>query len=204
MKRNWIATRDQIWQPLYDVTKFDTLPQSRTFFEKPQGMIGADLLTKNREDTNVYVSNQLLQGNEFYLTSIGVYFVPNCERDAGTSRAMDIMDTLTVLSMGSFELRVANRIYLDIAPLAALPPPFPMYWAHDDARLEKMLYGDVTAAGDGVPVRKLDDEAFKIKPLYIPAQQYFGAFVRFKKSVKLNSLGKLGVILYGYLIREAQ
>jgi hypothetical protein len=188
--------------PLYDVVKFHTLPRSHTFFERPVGMSGSDLRVKEREDTNIYIGNQLMPGTSFYVTALAVYFVPNCDREAKPDRAQDIDDTLTVLGRGSLELRVADKIYLDIAPLAALPPPFPMYWAHDDERLERLLHGDMSASGELAPSRTLQTEVFKITPLYIPAQQYFAAIVRFKDSMALSAQGKLGVILYGQLIRE--
>jgi len=192
---------DTVYQPLYDSRTFQEVPQRATFFEVPQGMPDGELGVKTQEDTAMYVPSQMVQGNDFYMTGVGVYFVPNYKGEAGTSRAMDIADVLGVLGGGAFMFQIKNRRYLEIAPLAALQPSFPMYWAREDERLERMFKADISASGDGVPQKKPD--GFALVPLYIPSGVYFRAEITFKNRRKLNSAGKLGVILYGYLIRHA-
>jgi hypothetical protein len=196
------SQKDRVTQPLYDHREFDVLPKRWNFFQHPIGVPGADGNARTREDTGMYLSGSLPMGNEFYATGIGVYFVPSIAAGWGTNRAANIADTLTVLGEGVLTFMVANRRYLEVSPLALLTPNFPMYWARDDDRLEALLEISGEMSGEGVPPVK-KSAPFEVVPIYIQAQQSFGVEICFKNQRRLNSVGKLGVILYGQLIRDS-
>jgi hypothetical protein len=195
---------DQITQPLFDSTLIDGGPYDHRFFCTPLGQRDVwhrEGQAKIAEDTNMYAAAQLVAGNSMYVTQIGVYFVPNSKGRFSSWKA-DAEDTLKVLGCGMLTFEVMDRRYLQLAPLAALPPGFPMYWAHDEAALSKLLVPTVI---EGEKVDKFPDAPhFKITPIYIASQQSFSVRVHTEERFTLNSRGKLGVILYGQLIREYQ
>jgi hypothetical protein len=181
-------------QPLYDSYPIKSAPFAAEFFSQPLGE------HKAPADTNMYISNILVPGNSFYTTGIGVYFVPNIEQRPST-RSADLADVLCVLGHGHLQFRVGNRRYLELAPLGAAPPPFPMYWGRDLPALEKMMNEPTKADSEGAKKIGL---GFELVPIYIASQQYFGVTVRIDNCFKLNNPGRLGVMLDGALIREAQ
>jgi hypothetical protein len=193
---------EETYQPMYDTALIPNLPERQEFFQRPIGTPGDELSPRGTEDTSFYRSGMLPENNQFYLTGVGVYFVPNITACPST-REMDIRDTLTVLGQGCLRLQIANRRYLEVAPLAVLTPNFPMYWGREDARLEKLWQGSGELSGDAVPQRVKRDEGFAIVPLLIESRQWFSVEITFKYRQKLFSTGKLGVILYGRLLRSA-
>jgi hypothetical protein len=201
MRRFGFGDTDAIYQPQYDSTRIDGGPFLRQFNCVPCGQFddGGGKIPKTYEDTNIVNPNQLPFGNSFYATGIGVFFVPNIDRDHQSSRRTEIDDTLYVLGHGYLEFRVANRRYLGLAPLAAIPPPFPMYWARDDAALFKLMTAS-KADGPGVKTVK----PFEMVPIYIQEMQPFYIEIRINNVFKLNHVGKLAVMLDGYLLRRAQ
>jgi hypothetical protein len=188
--------RDEITQPMFDSAPIDGGPYDRQFFCTPVGCNG-----KRMEETNMYLAGQMPTGNELLITQIGVYFVPN-SKGRFSSWKSDAEDTLKVLGCGMLTFEVMNRRYLQLAPLAALPPGFPMYWAHDEAALSKLL---VPTVAEGEKVDKFPGApGFKMTPIYIIAGQSFSVRLHTEERFTLNSRGKLGVILYGQLLREQQ
>lgn len=177
---------DVVYQPLFDSVHIATAPFNVKLFAAPIGQND-----KGYEQTNMCLSGILPLGNDFYMTGVGVYFIPDNIR-------FGRVDVLTVLGHGFFELRIGSRRYLEMAPFAALPPPFPMYWAYDEPTLKKKLS---KAKGEGV---KLTEQGFAITPLYIQSLQWFGVTLRTDNYYKLSAPGTLGVILDGFLIRQSQ
>src|SRR5271167_3707040 len=139
IRRAATATYDEIYQPMYDTCAFQNTPDLIRFFQRPMGTPGGDLQPLGPEDTSQYLAGVLPLPNQFYLTGLGVYYVPDYLGDAGTSRAMNITDTLAILGQGCLRLQIQNRRYLEVSPLAMVTPNFPMYWAREDSRLEKLL-----------------------------------------------------------------
>src|SRR5271170_141145 len=101
--------QDHVTQPIYDSRRVDVAPYGVELFCTPIGQRdpGARGDERTSEDTNMYLASQLPQGNEFYITQIGVYFVPNIEARASSWRD-DAADTLRVLGCGFLEFRVMN------------------------------------------------------------------------------------------------
>jgi hypothetical protein len=190
---------DRITQPLYDSILIERGPVHAQMFSLPigQGKSASDLgAAKTYSDTNMYLPNQLPRDRDFCMTGIGVYFVPD---DPVTNRtALD--EALYILGRGYLQFRIQNRRYLEIAPLGALPPHFPMYWALDKDALAKLL-SPAKAEGEGIALPAAPG-CFKITPLLIPAETFFEVSIRIDNYFVLPHAGRLGVILYGEMIRD--
>lgn len=223
-----IPPRDVVSQPLYDSVILKSGDQRLTLFCKPVGLLDhtADEKiheSKTHEETNMYLAGVLPAGNDFYLTSVGVFFVPNIAgaRAAEWNRETEIEDTLTVLGRGHLEFYIGNRVYFRCSPLAALRPHFPMYWGRDDKQLlelfssppeevagpkdeDKEFFDPLTAEAQRMAGMTPygSDEGFKLIPLHIAALQGFGVRVEFPKRFRLHNPGKLGVLLYGRMMRD--
>jgi hypothetical protein len=186
---------EKTYQPLYDSMIVEGGPFHHEFLGIPIGQNN-----KSFEDSNVYISHMLPLGQSFYMTGVGIFVVPDINGDPRNQNNREqISDTLYMLGHGYACLRVGNRKYLELAPLAAAPPPFPMYWARDDAALRKLFeLNPAKIIGPGVKTSK----PFEIMPLYIESQQYFSLEISMDNCFKLNSPCKLAVMLDGYLIRD--
>jgi hypothetical protein len=189
------ARGEQIYQPLYDSTIIEGGPFRHEFHCCPIGQ-----RNKTCEDTNMVIGNMLPLRNYFYMTGIGIYVVPDINGDLkNANRREQMTDMLYMLGHGYARLVVGMRKYLELAPLAAAPPQFPMYWARDDKTLEKLFEsGPKKAVGPGVKVQK----PFEMVPLFINSQQWFAVDISMDNHFKLNSPCKLAVMLDGYLIRN--
>jgi len=195
------AMTDEIYQPLFDSVRIKTGPINHQFFANPVGQCaGQPPHVNTHEDTNMYLAGQLPMGQQFYCTGVGVYFVPNVDGLKRTARD-DISETLFILGLGYLQFRVQNRVYLGMAPLGSMPPPFPMYWAYDEPKLKKLL-SPSKAIGDGYIAYK-PGGGFQIVPIYIDGGQSFGVRVQIDNFFELSHWGKLGVMLDGRLIRQA-
>jgi hypothetical protein len=186
---------DVIYQPFYDTFTFQEGPFVHEFNCVPLGIKG-----KTNEDTNVLVANEIGLGRDFYITGIGVYFVPNSDCGPEYQNTLrNISDTLFILSHGYLRFIVGLRQYLELAPLAALPPQFPMYWARDNKSLERLLSEMPTKAeGEGIKKQK----PFEMVPIYIKNDS-FAVSISMKNVFRLNNPGKIGVMLDGYLVRHS-
>jgi hypothetical protein len=186
---------ENVWQPQYSHTVIGPEVEGEYwFFQRPVGQGGATF-----EDTDMYLAGMMPKGNRFIVTSVGAYVVPDWPKQRGRVRR-DIRDTLKVLSRGMVELRVGNRTYLRMAPVAALPPDFPMYWAADDGRLKRLLSAPpVEATGEAV---KRVKHGHEIVPIMIDGYQAFSVAITFHKRFTLDAPARLGVILYGHVLRD--
>lgn len=190
------GNREILWQPLYDSMRLESGPFRGEFFSRPVGL--PPETPKTHEDTNLYLANQLTGQNEFLVTSIGVYFVPNIDWVENT-QSRNLYDALHVLGCGFLEFGVQMRTYLKMAPLGAVPPQFPMYWARDEKALAQMILHPTKVEGESVDKTVIP---FELKPIYIQAMSCFWARITIDNAFKLSSPGKLGVMLDGYLIRQ--
>jgi hypothetical protein len=188
---------EAVW-PIYSHQYFTGDEHDLPFFQTPVGQGKTD-----EEDTNMWLAGNLPEGNRYFLKSLGVYFVPDWPQ--GRDRKKGIEDVLRVLSRGCVTMRIQNREYLRVGPIAALPPGFPMYWAANDERLGQLLKaGHTVAAGEKIKRLEPPRHGFDLIPFYIASTQFFEVRIRFNKPIKLNNPGRLGVILYGHIIRDLQ
>ena len=208
-----IHTEGVVW-PCFDTCIIENGPVYHDFFQKPVGMsqrgpIGVNQRgpigvsqrdkVKTYEDTSMYIPGSFPLGNEFYVIGLGVYFVPNVENYESLTRENNIDDVLKVLGMGYCSFQVGDRKYCGVAPLAMAVPPFPMYWARDDEKLDELLRKGGSVEGAGV----IKQRGFEIVPTCIQANQSFVVTIQMVESFKLHAPGKLGVVLDGYLMRSS-
>lgn len=194
---NAMSTAEVIYQPLWDSCfiepgDYSLIPLTLNFFGIPIG-IG----NKSDADTNMYLSSQLPNSQQFYCTGFEIFFVPKTNIDKA-GRA----ETIHILNHGVFEFVVGNRVVLRMAPLAALPPSFPMYAAYDDQKLREILLSRPIESGGDMIKREESPRGFEIVPLWIPKQRTFYAEIKLRDLV-ITMGGKLTVIVNGFLYNEA-
>jgi hypothetical protein len=201
---------DVVWSPLYDYQRV-TPDEMRNVFQRefficpigercPTGLYPSP---RTREDTNLYHSGALPLGNDFYTIAIKVFIVPGWDR-AGAWSKEDECDFDTLSSSGHLELRVQNRIWAAVAPLAAMPTGFitpsrlmkPKRLSEPHSFLTPFL--EILKE-----VKECVPKIHEITPVYIQSQKYFCVRVDFFQSLTIESDALLGVILDGYLIRNA-
>lgn len=186
--------QDAVWWPLYDFQRIERTRDRFDFFQVPIGGVGMEPRTER--DTNMYMAGHLPHGNAFLATGIRVYFVPDADEHRGRYK-QDMQDIKRVLLGGTLRFVVQNRLYTNGAPLARFPSCFPTFSTVDDATFRRLLRKRLLA-------RVQKRAYYEIVPVYLQALQHFRVEVTFEKreQAKLNSVGQLGVILDGRLLRD--
>lgn len=182
------AGGEVLYHPLYDTLGFSGA-KILDFFSVPIGVSG-----KTELDTNMFLANKLPRGNTFIVCDVQVFFIPKYN-----TRKAPEPDVLDLLGAGMLTLQVADRIYLQMAPLAAMPPAFPMYWAADPEKLKAMLAASPMTP-EGEMIKKTGAATFDITPTVIESS-YFRVKVDLSNLPRHDISGRLGVILGGYLFR---
>lgn len=193
---------EEIAAPRFDYQHVESVQAFQEFFTMPMGMNTARGV-KTARDTNMHNAGQLPEGNTFLITGIRVLFIPDYLQHRGRA-AEDEQDAKRMLLGGQLRLRIGCRDYLDDGPLAKFPSLMPKTWMGELAYLTpdaeeahwQLLY-------DPVPERLARVLSYQLVPVFIAPNQFFCVQV-LAEPQPLNAPGKLGVILDGRLIRQAQ
>jgi hypothetical protein len=208
------GARDAVFAPLWDYQRVSpsdvSVPGfSRSFFEYPIGMscphglISRDNI-RMRDETNMYFSNVLARGTDFYCTAVKVLIVPGWDQ-AGAWDEADECDFDTLSRSGVLELRVANRIYGTFAPLASMPAGF-----ISPLRVRKPTKSELIDTAHPRELLALLQEEMKeyapkimeITPVYIRSQEPFFVRVSYSRALHIERTALMGVILDGYIVRD--
>lgn len=196
---------EAIDQPLYHLQAYGTGgATSFTFFQTAKGSA-----TNGLADTNMNIAGALSVGQKFVVMSIGVYFIGSAPQvnNAGASTASSLNDSKKVLEgIGSFSFFVLNKDYLDLAPLSALPSGMGTFvgGAAYQATQTSGAPGDgfISYGTNGLPVASA---RYQLRcPIPIPAQVTFSAVINFPTAITVTTASRMGVYLWGMLIRAKQ
>jgi hypothetical protein len=197
------AIKEAVHMPQFDYIEVDRIYESMSFFQRPMGMPKADGTVKTVMDTSMHLAGQFPTGTGFMVTGVRVLFVPDWPAHRGNMEN-DEHDARAMLLGGEFMLRIQNREYLRLAPLALLPPCVPKTWAGELRPVE----GDPDAEAQWRAVYDQDPSTravyayMGIVPLWIMENQFFEARITATPG-PLRSPGRLGVILDGRLMRSS-
>jgi hypothetical protein len=192
---------EALFAPLFDYQLVRAVLAYQSFFEYP---IGSNLQGKVRtdRDTNMVMAGCLPAGNSFLITGVRVLFIPDYLEHRG-NREADEQDAARMLLGGSLRLRIANREYLNDAPLAKFPTCLPRTWMaelhyrndEDEEPHWRALYDPSYAKAAGLAY-------YKITPLHVSPHQQLGVTILHEPG-PLNAPARLGVIIDGHRIRGA-
>jgi hypothetical protein len=190
-----------IWQPLYH---YRTYPNAgftgpMLFFQEQIGQTGVSL-----EDTNLRTAGRMPTPKNEALVGIEVVFRPGNVPFTSNSAAQSNWNDVNAVHGGrmSLQLRIGDKIYLEEAPLGAMP----MQWRVDGGA----ALSDTTTAG-ATQRSKIDYAAFcgpayLLVPLRLIANQEFSVTINSPAAVALPSGvdGRIGIRLNGVQYRLAQ
>lgn len=198
------STEEAVDQPLYHYQSYGTAgATSFTFFQTAQGSA-----TNGIADTNMPQAGSLSAGQKFAVMSIGVHFIgspPQVFNAAVTTSQLN--DAKGVLEgIGSLSFNVLNKNYLNIAPLSALPAGEGTYVGGASYQRTQASAADgngyIAYATNGLPV---PSARYQLRvPIPIPAQTTFSVTVNFPTAITVGTASRLGITLWGVLIRVQQ
>lgn len=198
------SNEEVIDQPLYHMQAYGTGGATGfTFFQTAQGSA-----TNGLADTNMTNAGSLSVGQRFAVLSIGVYFVGSSPMVFNAaSTASELNDAKGVLEgIGSLTFTVLNKTYLNIAPIAALPAGMGTFVGGAAYQRTQATGADgngfIAYGTNGVP---MPSARYQLRcPIPIPAQVSFNVTVNYPTAVTVSSASRLGIFLWGMLIRAKQ
>lgn len=216
---NNMATRDVIWNPLYDFLDYGTAgATSYSFFTTPigQGTTTAPGATgsKTLADTNIQSASQLGKGNAEFITGVELLFFPGgastfgpgegAKTEAKTGQFTN--DIYAVGKSGYATLSVgSDRIYVQDGPVNQFPPVTRLALA---AAIATTFASTTTSTAtiDQIEYAAWGGEPYTIVPIYLDSNQVFTFAVTYPTAVAPPSAitGRFGARLRGYRIRNTQ
>lgn len=213
-----LATRDVIWQPLYDFQSYGT--QGATNFNFFNVSVGQGTTsapgatgTKTLSDTNMQTGGQLTKGNREFVTGIELLLFPGAASTFGpgegavaeTKTGQFCNDIYAIGKGGFVTLTVgSDRIYAQDGPCNIFPPTTRLALA---AAIATSL-GSTTATAviDQIDYAAWGGEPYSIVPVYLTDNQGFSFVVSFPTAIAPPSAiaPRFGARLRGYRIRNAQ
>lgn len=198
---NDVDKMEAISQPLYSYQSYPAAGASTlVFFQTPASG------TVTREDTNMELAGQLPAPQKFLIQGIGVDYLPGlAPQTLGAASANShANDVYALLRRGYLSLVIGSKNYLNVSPLALLPP-----------RSKVVAAGAASNATTAAPALSLqmsrawaDGDVFKINPLLLEASQNFRVEISFPGGAvaipSADAAARIGVIFYGTLYRSPQ
>lgn len=214
--------KEGIRQSLYDFLIYPTAGANQfSFFQQQQGQglsshPGNANAVKTIADTNMEAAGQLPNPKNFLVESIEVFFEPGSVATANTFTPVApqffaavaaatignfIQDQNVIRITGELQFFIGSKSYLDEAPLGRFPgktrPEFNGAIASNSA----------TTAASGAYVFKAGGRPYYVEPsVFLESTQNFKVTLNFPVAQATPSgfNGRIGVILDGYLYRNAQ
>lgn len=198
---NVMSVDDIVYQPLYDYQTYLAAGQSNlTFFTTPASG------TKTVADTNMTVSGMLPAPQQFLCIGVGVEFIPGSAPGAGSlttaAAGRNWTDVNAVAKSGSLLFTVGQKQIILEAPIGKFPMPHGLTGQaamSDATTAAASLFSEIDYARFG-------GSLYAIVPSAIPSGQNFAVTMNWPALVPLPSTvaGRIGVNLFGYLLRKAQ
>jgi hypothetical protein len=198
------SNEEVIDQPLYHMQSYGTGgATSFTFFQTAQGSA-----TNGLADTNMTNAGSLSVGQRFAVLSLGVYMIPSAPMQfSGGSTASALNDIKGVIEgIGSLTFTVLNKTYLNTAPLASMPAGMGTFIGGASYQRTQASAADangfIAYGNNGVP---MPSARYQLRsPVPIPAQVSFNVTVNFPTAITVTTASRLGIFLWGLLIRAKQ
>ena len=197
---NDLSMMEAITQPLYSYQLYPAAGSTQLSFFQTTATGTVTL-----EDTNMTLTAQISQPNKFLVQGIGIDFLPGLSpvtlgADTANSQWNDFV---APFRRGWLEFIIGSKNYLNIAPLASLPP-----------RSHLSGVGFATSATTAAAnlqtlgtIAYVEGNVFGPVPLLLEAGQNFNINLRWPTAVALpssNATSRIGVVLYGTLYRPPQ
>lgn len=201
---NVAGLTEAITQPFYSYQNYPTLGTAGTlqFFQSVPGNPAATTL----EDTNMQQPNIFPAPTSFLLQGIAVDFLPGnavARYGAGSANGQ-LNDFYAIMSRGFLTLTIANKPYLQISTMLALPP-------------RSHINGVAAVADQTTPAANLqtmvqagfsDGPVFCPRPLLIPSMQNFNISISYPLGAvgvpSATATSRIGVWIYGTQYRPVQ
>lgn len=202
---------DISWQPLYDYNVYAAAGQASLNFFQQQSGAGTTSHpgssgVKTVADTNMTIAGMLPSPQKFLVVAIGIDMIPGSVPGAGavanTTGGRNWTDVNAVARSGSLIFTVGQKQVLLEAPLGKFPCQHGLTGSaamSDQTTAAATLFSQVDYARFGGNV-------YSIVPVAIPSAQNFQVTLTWPNVVALPSTvaGRIGVNLFGYLLKKAQ
>lgn len=193
------------WQPLYDILPYPTTGALQfNFFQRQIGASGATLA-----DTNMLLASAVPRGQSFLMTGIEVFLIPAFEdlsvqsADAATAFPPLAVEEFYKIMTGkaALQLSIGQKPYAQVAPLLRCSQGQSVQ-ANMTSTVSNTTASTITSGSNGLPW--VSGRPFDIVPLLLPANQNFGVQILFDSLITVTTAARLGVVINGYQLRQAQ
>lgn len=192
-------------QPLYSMQSYLTAgATSYTFFQQSRGQA-----TNGVADTNMDNAGSLSAGKRFAITALGVHFIPSAPQvnNAGASTLSALNDIKKVIEgIGSLNLTILNKTYLEIAPLSTMPSGMGVWSGGASYQRTQTSPADgdgfIAYGTNGLPTPS--GRYTLAVPIPIPPQVTFSVVLTFPTAITVSSNSRIGIFLWGVQIRAKQ